>query len=109
MSALYKDSYEITHYVKATRQPHQNKIVTTLLDGSDHVQSIGDPVVRYELEITVDLINRDIIDDMDSAGELLTLIDEGMTHYGRILYKEPWKKLNNNILQTTLTLSVEVV
>lgn len=110
MSAIFKDGNKITSLVVATRQPAQRKIVTDLLDGSEHVQSVGNQKIRYNLEITVDdLVNRDIIDSIDSSGELLTLEAEGAVFHGRILSKDPWTKLYDNLYQTTLALSVEVI
>ena len=108
MSVLLSGTEEITRYVKAVKQRSQNKVISTLLDGSDHVQIIGSGVTRLALEVYVDIEGRDIIDNMDAAGALVTVEDEGDIYNGRILEKEPWEKLAADIVKTNLVISVEV-
>lgn len=109
MSVLYIDAVEITQYVKAVKQREQKKVVSTLLNGSEHVQLIGGGVTRLRLEVTVDRAGRDAIDNVDTSGGLVSVVDEGITYYGRIVEKWEWEKLANDIIQATIFVSVEVV
>lgn len=110
MSAIYDGGVFLTKCIRVTRQKEQKKIVTTLLDGSEHVQVIGLPTLRLEVEFVVSEEGRNVIDNCDSTGALLQINDdEGDIHYGRILQKDPWEKLPHGWFKTTIIVSVEVV
>lgn len=109
MSRLYDGGILDTNWIKVIKQPEVKKIVSTLLDGSEHVQNISE-VTRLEIEIVADKIVKGEIDSLDASGDLVNVIDnEGSEYTGRIVQKSPWKKFNDILYQTTLTLSVEVI
>jgi len=110
MTGLYSGSTLITRYLRVVPQNIPRKIVTTLLDGSDHVQIIGTEVTRLAIDIAVDLTGRGLVDALDASGGLVTVEDEEGTEYsGRILEKGDWSKMIRGRYQTTLTVSVEAV
>lgn len=109
MSRLYGGNLD-TNWIKVIKQPETKKIVSTLLDGSEHIQIIGNEITRLEIEIVADKDTKDRIDYLDSVGGLVMVIDNEANEYsGRILSKAPWSKFNNDLYQTSLTVSVEVV
>jgi len=110
MTGLYSGSTLITRYLRVVPQNSARKIVTTLLDGTEHVQIIGTAVTRLLIEVAVDLSGRDTIDALDASGGLVTVEDEeGSEYSGRILEKGDWTKMLRGYYQTTLTLSIEAV
>lgn len=111
MSAIYKGNKLITRLIRVTPQRSQKKVISTLLDGTDHVQIIGQGVNRIKIQTYVTNINdRNLIDQVDSEGGLLTVLDEEGNYYdGRILEKEEWEKLAKGVYKTDLVISVEVV
>ena len=110
MTGLFIGDTLITRYLRAVTQRSTRKIVTTLLDGSDHVQILGSQITRISIELAVDVEGRDLIDAADATGDLLTLNDEqGDTYNGRILERGEWVKMLKGYYQSTLTLSTEAV
>lgn len=107
MSALYTSTGLITNRVTVTRQKNVNKIVSTLLDGSEHVQIIGEPTTRLHIELFVDITGRNEIDSIDSQGDLIRVIDEEDNEFnGRILSKEYWQKLIKGHYKTNIIVGV---
>ncbi len=107
MSSLYSGGTLITRYVRLIKQVEPRKITDTLLDGSDFVQIIGAAPVRLEIELSCDLIGKNLIDEIDASGDLLTVFDKDNNEYStRILTKADWKTAGSKYYQTTLTAGV---
>lgn len=110
MSAIYAKGDLITRLIKVVPQASQKRIVTTLLDGTDHVQTVGEEVTRIEVELFADVNCRDVIDEIDRSGELIQVLDEeGNLHDGRVINKGMWEKLAKGFYKTTIIISVEVI
>lgn len=109
MSKIYDGPTEISSYVKVNKQNDSIKVVSRLLDGSEHVQIIGQPTTRLEVEIIVDLAGREAIDTIDATGASIKVVDEGNTYDGIIISKGSWDKITNELVKNSLVISVEVV
>jgi len=110
VSRLYDGVSLDTNWIKVIKQSEVKKIVSTLLDGSDHVQIIGSKVERLEIEIVAGIVVKDEIDGIEAIGGLVSVVDnDGFEYTGRIIDKQPWGKFNDDYYETKLTVSVEVV
>ncbi len=110
MTGLYSGTTLITRYLRVVRQVAPRKIISTLLDGSDHVQILGTGPTRVHAELLADITGRNLIDTLDASGGLVTLNDEdGQVYTGRILDKAEWSKMIKGRFQTSITISVEAV
>ena len=110
MSAILDNGVTITRYIKVTPQQTQGKIVSTLLDGTEHVQIIGSPVERLDIELAVEIEGRNVINNCEACGQLIQVEDEeGNLYLGRIIRKDPWQKIIRGWFKTNITVSVEVV
>lgn len=109
MSRLYGGNLD-TNWIKVIKQTEVKKIISTLLDGSEHIQIIGMEVTQLDIEVVADTETKEKIDNIDSIGGLVLVDDnEGNQYSGRIIIKDRWSKFNNDLYQTKLTVSVEVV
>ena len=110
MSKLYYGSTLITRFVSITKQINPRKNTWTLLDGTDMVQIVGDVPARFDIEVYVDASGKAMIDEIDSEGDVFTVIDkEGTEYSSRILTKADWTREGPNYFKTKLTVSVEAV
>lgn len=110
MTGIYNGTDLVSKYIKVTFQHSVKRVVNSLLDGSEHVQIIGNPVERVRVDIVVDDIGMAMLNSSEASGTLLTLNDEnGGVNYGRILDKAEWEKLKKGLYQTYITMSIEAV
>lgn len=99
----------VASIAKITKQIYPNVIRNTLLDGSDHIQIIGTPATRLEVEVTVTAAERELIIGAYSNGTSLTFEDNEASYTGLIYDIEPWVKLTHEYYRTMLFASVEAV
>lgn len=74
-------------------QQQVNRVVNTLLDGSAHVQIIGAPQRRFDVEAILDDAGRLALETLSGSGGLVTLVDISATHYGRIVETQPLERV----------------
>ena len=69
------------------------EVKNRLLDGSWHVQTIGDPALSYELEFVVPASMQEIVDDLAARKEALRLNRHGKSYVGIIDGNPDWDQL----------------
>lgn len=108
MNGLYLtgEAVPFTRLIRVTPQPRVRKIITELLDGTDHIQTIGLPTTRLIIEIQVDNAGRLILEDLDATVTPFTVkCDEGI-YTGRIIELGQFTKPIKGHYRTTLTVAV---
>lgn len=72
-------------FIKVTPYQHVQRIVNDLLDGSTHVQIIGQPQQRFEIDCFLDETGKSILESLNGSGGLMTVVDVAGTYSGRIV------------------------
>lgn len=106
----YATSELITKYVDVMPEKTAVKVINKLLDGSDHVQIIGDPNTILNIGILTTKTGKETIESLDAEGALF-MVEDGFAdvYYGRILSRDNWEKTGVDLFRTTLVLSTEAV
>ena len=74
-------------------QQQVNRVVNRLLDGSAHVQIIGTPQRRFDVEAILDDAGRLVFETLSASGGLITLVDISATYVGRIVEEQPLERV----------------
>lgn len=94
----------------------QNLIKSKTLDGSYHIQSIGNPIKMKKIEVVVTRKNADIISDMYAKGELIELVEDSeepgedteITTTCLIFEMPEWEYETKTLFRTKLSLMVAI-
>ena len=79
--------------ILAKSRQETTEVKNRLLDGSWHVQTIGDPALSYELEFVVPASMQEIVDDLAARKEALRLYRHGKSYVGIIDGNPDWDQL----------------
>jgi hypothetical protein len=77
-------------------QQETTEVINTLLDGSWHVQTVGDPRHSYEIEFVVPAIMQGKVDQYAARKTLLRLERHGKTHTGVIRGNPEWELIRRS-------------
>ena len=108
MSKLIADNLN-TNKIQVIKNIDVNKVISRLMDGTDHIQIVGTPTVRMEVQIVATTDEKNALDDVDRIGGLVTVTDnDGYECSGRITEKGEWSRFSKDMYETDLVVS-EVV
>lgn len=96
----------ITRLIRTVPQQAVNKIVQTTLDGSPHVQIIGNASPMLTIELQVDEFGRSALNQFEAFGTKITVVTSGVTRHGYVMDKAPYTSPIKGQYQTTITVGV---
>lgn len=85
-----------------------NQIVSTALDGSVHIQSVGDANVSYDGTVYVDRNGKMALETAYANGDLMEIIVKHGTYYGRITALKFGNRMAQDRFEASVTLAKEV-
>lgn len=78
----------------ANKRVYQHKIVSTLLTGIPAIQTIGDPVIRFDIKYSAKGADKDALDTLCCTGEEFKLLRHSSIYRGFIEESEiKWNPL----------------
>lgn len=82
----------VLHVLDFMLNVEQVKIISTLYDGSSHIQTVGRPTKSAEISVRATQVQKDILNLKEASAELLVLFREGITYKGIIKEAIKWKE-----------------
>ena len=112
MARLYDENaaVEITTFITLEETAEDTQIESTGLDGTYYLQTIGNPIVYYEIVAYVTRAGKMALQSAKSNGSLLTATIERGTYHGRIAAKglKFGDRLPQDYFKAEITLAKEV-
>lgn len=111
MAKLYDETagVEISRYVQVEESPDVNQIISTALDGSVHIQIVGEPAVSYTGTVYVTRAGKAALQSAYAAGNLLRVELKRGTYYGRLTACKPGNRMAGDTFAVSITLAKEAV
>ena len=79
--------------IRVVPQQQVRRVVNVTLDGAAHVQIIGQPQRRLDVEVILDDTGRLELEGLVASGGLLTLVDISGEYTGRIVDDRPHERV----------------
>lgn len=82
----------VLHVLSFMLNVGQTKIVSTLYDGSNHIQTVGRPSRSAVVAVQATEVQKDTLNLKEASAELLTIFRQGIAYKGMIKESISWKE-----------------